>query len=132
MLDPQPEPTSLSQEEKNVANKAAWTKWVIKYQARLQKEEEAFLQNETEKGEEEEVLKKFYSKRQEGMDAVNPKFVLRNYVAEVAIRAAEKGMCTLRISLYPLSSLPLSTFFCVLSFFALPVLVVHPSLIFIL
>lgn len=51
----------------------AWTKWFEKYSSRLQ------LEKETD------------TERAEKMNAINPKYVLRNYMAQLAIDTADKG-----------------------------------------
>ncbi|MEE9362679.1 MAG: YdiU family protein [Cellulophaga sp.] len=50
-----------------------WKQWFVLYSSRLQKEA---LSN---------------SQRKEKMDAINPKYVLRNYMAQLAIDMADKG-----------------------------------------
>jgi len=61
------------QDEINLETKEKWNTWFKKYQQRLQKET---LSN---------------SARKEKMNLVNPKYVLRNYMAQLAIEEAEKG-----------------------------------------
>ena len=51
----------------------SWWTWLRKYQARLHLEGRSF------------------SERQAQMNAVNPKYVMRNYLAQIAIDAAEQG-----------------------------------------
>ncbi len=66
----------------------AWEHWIKKYIDRLQKEE---CTNE---------------KRKENMNAINPKYVLRNYMAQLAIDAANKEDYTIIDELYTLLKNP--------------------------
>ena len=50
-----------------------WNSWFLDYATRLEKENHTF------------------KKRKEQMNQVNPKYVLRNYMAQLAIDAANKG-----------------------------------------
>ncbi|TXD52687.1 MULTISPECIES: protein adenylyltransferase SelO [unclassified Polaribacter] len=68
--------------------KMKWLHWFEKYSERLQKE--------TTSSEE----------RKEKMDAVNPKYVLRNYMSQLAIDAADKGDYSLIDELYQLLKKP--------------------------
>ncbi|WP_107851016.1 protein adenylyltransferase SelO [Oceanimonas marisflavi] len=52
---------------------AAWQDWFARYRARLAQEERTFAERRT------------------AMDAVNPKYVLRNHLAQNAIERAERG-----------------------------------------
>lgn len=72
--------------EGDIADK--WNDWFVKYAERLQKES---LPDE---------------ERKTGMNAVNPKYVLRNYMAQLAIEAADKGDYTLIDELYTLLKQP--------------------------
>ncbi len=67
-----------------------WDDWVTRYLQRLQ----------------EETLSD--SERKEKMDLVNPKYVLRNYMAQLAIDAADKGDYKLIDELYQLLKKPYS------------------------
>ncbi|XP_056429717.1 protein adenylyltransferase SelO, mitochondrial isoform X2 [Hyla sarda] len=60
--------------------KNTWKEWLQKYSARIKKEEE----NAGDGG-------NFLAKRQKIMNSNNPKHILRNYIAQNAINAAEKG-----------------------------------------
>jgi uncharacterized protein YdiU (UPF0061 family) len=60
-------------EELKDANRKAWQKWWLEYHSRLQREESSS------------------EARKSNMDATNPKYVLRNYMAQEAIDLAEKG-----------------------------------------
>jgi uncharacterized protein YdiU (UPF0061 family) len=70
--------------------KMKWINWFEKYSERLQKE--------TTSSEE----------RKEKMDAVNPKYVLRNYMSQMAIDEADKGNYTLINELFKLLKKPYS------------------------
>ena len=65
-----------------------WLTWIQNYLTRLQKEN---LPD---------------AERKVGMDKVNPKYVLRNYMAQLAIDAADKGDYDLIDELYQLLKLP--------------------------
>ncbi|HTG66657.1 MAG TPA: protein adenylyltransferase SelO family protein, partial [Flavobacterium sp.] len=68
----------------------AWNKWFNKYSIRLQ------LEKETD------------TERTEKMNAINPKYVLRNYMAQLAIDAADKGDYNLIDKLFNLLKNPYS------------------------
>lgn len=68
----------------------SWNRWFIKYAQRLQKET---LSNQ---------------ERKEKMNAINPKYVLRNYMAQMAIDAADKGDYSLINELFTLLKKPYS------------------------
>ena len=70
--------------------KEKWEKWFQNYDDRLQKESLNQLQ------------------RKEKMDAVNPKYVLRNYMAQLAIDAADNGDYSLINELFQLLKKPYS------------------------
>ena len=74
---------AISDEVKN-----SWNLWFITYAERLQKETISF---------QERKLK---------MDAVNPKYVLRNYMSQMAIDEANKGNYTLIDELFQLLKKP--------------------------
>tara|TARA_B100000787_G_scaffold165556_1_gene149633 strand:- start:7561 stop:9111 length:1551 start_codon:yes stop_codon:yes gene_type:complete len=74
--------------KKDVVNN--WEKWFYDYAKRL--EDESTLCNE----------------RQEQMNKVNPKYVLRNYMAQLAIDKAEKGDISLINEIYQLLKNPYS------------------------
>ena len=76
---------NISKEVKNT-----WNLWFVKYAKRLQKETSS---------PEERTLK---------MNAVNPKYVLRNYMSQMAIDAADKGDYTLIDALFQLLKNPYS------------------------
>ncbi len=67
---------------------ANWQAWLSNYIVRLQKEDQS------------DFARKAF------MDSVNPKFVLRNYMAQLAIDAAENGNYDLIDELYQLLKLP--------------------------
>ncbi|MEO8254934.1 MAG: protein adenylyltransferase SelO [Flavobacterium sp.] len=67
-----------------------WTKWFEKYSSRLR------LENETD------------YERAEKMNSINPKYVLRNYMAQIAIDAAEKEDYSLIEELFNLLKKPYS------------------------
>ncbi len=70
--------------------KSKWNKWFTAYASRLK------LENITA------------AKRKEQMNLVNPKYVLRNYMSQLAIDAAENGDYTLINELYTLLKQPYS------------------------
>ncbi|XP_038046390.1 protein adenylyltransferase SelO, mitochondrial-like [Patiria miniata] len=74
---------NLTREEKTQTDKAKWEAWLSSYRGRLAKETDG-LDGES-------ALKEFSQKRVETMNASNPRFILRNYIAQNAIEAAEKG-----------------------------------------
>ena len=76
----------------NISNevKTNWNNWFKKYADRLQEE------TSTSK------------ERKEKMDAVNPKYVLRNYMSQMAIDEADKGNYTLIDELFQLLKKPYS------------------------
>lgn len=61
-------------------NRKKWTAWLDKYEERLKIEEEG-VENKQELSEQ----------RIKTMNSVNPRFILRNYIAQNAIAAAENG-----------------------------------------
>ena len=65
-----------------------WTKWLTQYDNRLQFEDDG------------------YDTRKQQMNKVNPKYVLRNYMAQLAIDDAEKGQYDLIRELYILLKQP--------------------------
>jgi uncharacterized protein YdiU (UPF0061 family) len=76
--------------ELNEDLKKSWEAWFKKYAQRLQKETPTPLQ------------------RKQKMDAVNPKYVLRNYMAQLAIDDADKGDYSLIDELFQLLKKPYS------------------------
>ena len=70
--------------------KSKWNTWFINYENRIAKENNTF------------------SERKEIMNNVNPKYVLRNYMAQLAIEAAEKEDYTVIDELYQLLKKPYS------------------------
>ncbi|TYP75298.1 protein adenylyltransferase SelO [Aquimarina intermedia] len=68
--------------------KTTWEQWFLSYHERLQKEN----MND--------------QKRKEVMDSVNPKYVLRNYMAQLAIDQADKGNYAMIDELYQLLKKP--------------------------
>ena len=77
----------------NISNevKDNWNLWFKKYASRLQKE---LISSE---------------ERKQKMDAVNPKYVLRNYMSQMAIDEADKGNYTLIDELFQLLKKPYET-----------------------
>ncbi len=67
---------------------ARWKEWFLRYATRLKKESIS------------------HSERKQKMDAVNPKYILRNYMAQLAIDAANKGDYTLIDELFQLLTKP--------------------------
>ena len=77
-------------ESKDVSGevRSSWNNWFKKYGERLQKESTSSKE------------------RKEKMDAVNPKYVLRNYMSQLAIDAADEGDYTLIDELFQLLKRP--------------------------
>merc|ERR1719494_1721659 len=72
----------MTQEEKIEKDQKLWSSWIEKYRKRLLKEFETV-------GEEEK--REWFLKRVSKMKEHNPKFILRNHIAQNAIKAAEGG-----------------------------------------
>nr|CAB3265958.1 selenoprotein O [Phallusia mammillata] len=71
---------SLSEEEYTLGVKDKWTTWIEMYVSRLQQ-----LTND------EGDVESLNAQRKEMMNLANPKYILRNYIAQNAIEEAEKG-----------------------------------------
>lgn len=69
----------LTQEEKEKSDRKLWMEWIQKYKARL--DQECDPQN----------AEQINQERVRIMNSNNPRFVLRNYIAQSAIQAAESG-----------------------------------------
>jgi serine/tyrosine/threonine adenylyltransferase len=72
-LDGMKELQKMNAQDVSAKNNELWAHWISQYKAALQKIDPAIT---------DEV-------RKESMDAINPKFILRNYLLEEAIRAAD-------------------------------------------
>lgn len=70
----------LSEAELHSKNRSRWAAWLHDYRARLEKDREASGDAAT-----------WQAERTRVMRANNPKYVLRNYIAQGAIEAAESG-----------------------------------------
>lgn len=70
----------LSEAELHGKNRSRWAAWLHNYRARLEKDREASSDAVT-----------WQAERTRVMRANNPKYVLRNYIAQGAIEAAESG-----------------------------------------
>ncbi|XP_060077321.1 protein adenylyltransferase SelO, mitochondrial-like [Ylistrum balloti] len=70
----------LTQKSKQEEDKKLWTEWLTQYTERLKLEVKDCSD-----------LESATKQRSEVMNSVNPRFILRNYIAENAIKAAEKG-----------------------------------------
>lgn len=70
----------LSEAELHGKNRSRWAAWLHNYRARLEKDREASSDAVT-----------WQAERTRVMRANNPKYVLRNYIAQGAIEAAERG-----------------------------------------
>ena len=75
-------------ENVSIETQNKWQKWFVAYKYRLKKEQLT------------------HQERKEKMDAVNPKYVLRNYMAQLAIDDAENGNYNLIDKLYQLLKNP--------------------------
>uniref|UniRef100_F7AHM4 Selenoprotein O n=2 Tax=Ciona intestinalis TaxID=7719 RepID=F7AHM4_CIOIN len=71
---------TLSEEDLLKSNKEKWQSWLKKYCSRLKKE--ITLQQN---------LQVLDGQRKQLMNSINPKYILRNYIAENAIKKAENG-----------------------------------------
>ena len=71
----------MTAEQKRSDDSVVWSEWLEEYKTRLMKETE-----DTETS-----LEELNQRRVEVMNATNPKFILRNYIAENAIKEAENG-----------------------------------------
>ncbi len=87
-LEPLVLPAIYLPEEYTEELKEKWRSWLLRYQAQLQQEQS----NDTQ--------------RQTSMNVVNPKYVLRNYMAQLAIDAANAGDYTIINELYELLKTP--------------------------
>ncbi|XP_062605650.1 protein adenylyltransferase SelO, mitochondrial-like [Saccostrea cucullata] len=70
----------ITEEDKKKENTDLWTSWFKTYTDRLKEEAEGVTD-----------LEAANQKRKEVMNSTNPRFILRNYIAQNAIDAAEKG-----------------------------------------
>lgn len=70
----------LSPAELHSKNRSHWAEWLLEYRARLEKDQEAAGDTVA-----------WQAERARVMHANNPKYVLRNYIAQGAIQAAESG-----------------------------------------
>ncbi|XP_048731129.2 protein adenylyltransferase SelO, mitochondrial-like [Ostrea edulis] len=70
----------ITEDDKQKENKELWTTWFKSYTDRLKKE----VEGETD-------IEAANQRRKEVMNGTNPRFILRNYIAQNAIDAAEKG-----------------------------------------
>lgn len=75
--------SKMSAADKAKADRGVWESWLAAYKGRLEKE--AFGAEAAAKG------WASAAERAQAMDATNPKYILRNYIAENAIAAAESG-----------------------------------------
>lgn len=75
-----------------ISNQELWMTWLEKYQKRIQQDESKRKNNEEE--------------RVKDMNAVNPVYILRNYLAQTAIERCEKGDYSEVKRLYDLLSTP--------------------------
>lgn len=72
----------LTDEQKKQSDREKWQSWLEMYKTRLEKECEGLKEDEIEE---------LSRKRKELMNSTNPRFILRNYIAQNAIEAAENG-----------------------------------------
>ncbi|PIK54361.1 Selenoprotein O [Apostichopus japonicus] len=73
---------NLTDDDKKKSDKEKWEAWLQKYSERLEREEEGLSKEEVED---------LNMRRVDMMNKTNPKFILRNYIAQNAIEAAENG-----------------------------------------
>ncbi|XP_077987251.1 protein adenylyltransferase SelO, mitochondrial-like [Glandiceps talaboti] len=71
---------NLTEEKKKQSDSEKWMKWLQKYSDRLKLESEGL-----------EDVDEFIQHRVDVMNSNNPKYILRNYIAQNAIEAAENG-----------------------------------------
>lgn len=74
----------MTQEEKSAKDDKLWSEWLESYKKRLEHDSLEFAGNINELEEKNNLRKKI-------MNENNPKFVLRNHLAQNAITAAEQG-----------------------------------------
>ncbi|XP_034336924.2 protein adenylyltransferase SelO, mitochondrial [Magallana gigas] len=79
-LEKSKELENVTDEDKKKENQAMWTAWLNTYVERLKKEADKVTD-----------LTAANQRRKEVMNMTNPRFILRNYIAQNAIDAAEKG-----------------------------------------
>ncbi|XP_041372040.1 protein adenylyltransferase SelO, mitochondrial-like [Gigantopelta aegis] len=79
-LEKQEELKDLTEAKKSENDRQIWVAWLEKYKERLKKEEDAATD-----------VAKASTERVDCMNGANPRFILRNYIAQNAISAAEKG-----------------------------------------
>jgi len=75
-----------SDSEKKIIDSGLWHSWILKFKERLTAEACHIYSKTGEEG-----LQAWRSKRQHVLKRSNPKYILRNWIAQVAITAAEDG-----------------------------------------
>ncbi len=93
------QPTALKQDKSDKLKS-----WLKDYQIQLQEEMAEFSKDSTTSGDSRNYA--FAKARKEKMNRTNPKYVLRNYMAQMAIEAAEKGDHDLIDELYQMLQRP--------------------------
>lgn len=94
---------NLTDDDKKKSDKEKWEAWLQKYSERLEREEEGLSKEEVED---------LNMRRVDMMNKTNPKFILRNYIAQNAIEAAENGdYSEVKPQTIPLPTHPLSPTF---------------------
>jgi serine/tyrosine/threonine adenylyltransferase len=83
----------MSEEAKAKDDEAAWTAWLKKYREELRKEAERFVKTSSSSttATTTDAFERFKESRMATMARSNPVFVLRNWIAQEAIQAAEAG-----------------------------------------
>lgn len=96
-LDKARQLANITQEVKERKDKEAWKKWLSEYMELVEVDAVAHVD-----------IKTYWEQRVQLMNSNNPRFILRNYIAENAIKAAEEGDYTEVQRVYKLLQNPYS------------------------